>query len=385
MIFVARGAHEARRPVIGDLVEGVRAEHGLPVILKLLRFEDREQGAALSEPGRRRMARPVEKGRQDIGEGDQIGVFYARVTTGPADDQRQMHAGIVKRGLGIEEGRTVVGEEDDERVIGKPCLFQFIENHADALIEAVDRAVIIGQFVAHLRQVGQEGRHGHCFGRKDAILDAGIGAVIAEAAAGLVAMRINEADGEEEGLLLRFRVPEKGSGAVGRPAHIALPALLAHLPWIDRIRADMDLADNPGLHAGGVQKSRGGFHMIEGHEVVIVVVEAVLSGLMRVQAGIDHRAAGRARGGGGERHVEACAGFGKPVDIGRRDRGLAVAASHASEIVGDQEEDIAHGAARLSGTMASPLRGNSLITAEATSMPRLSAARSDRPCATALR
>ena len=56
--------------------------------------DDRWEAAGLEDlaarAGRRRVARPVEKGRQDIGEGDQIGIGDARASAGLADDQRQM-------------------------------------------------------------------------------------------------------------------------------------------------------------------------------------------------------------------------------------------------------------------------------------------------------
>ena len=377
MVLVPGRAQEAGGPVIGHLVEGVRAEDPVPARLPRGFFEDRQERPSPPFARLRRRAREVEEGGQQVGEGDEVGVGHPRFLPRFADDQRQVHARVEQRGLGVEKRCAVVGEEDDEGFLGEPGVGQRGERQPDAPVEPVDRAVIGGKFRADLRQVGEEGRHMDVFGREDRVVGAEL--IVAEAAPGLVAVRIDVADGQEEGLAVFVAGVEIGARALGDPGDVARAALFAVLPGIDRRRADMDLADDAGVIARGVEQRGRGRHVVESHEMVEIVVQPVLPGLMGMEPGVDYRAACGTGRGRSEGHVEARALPRQRVDVGRADRGFAVAAGHAAEVVGDQEEDVHHGAVsslrcgsgKLSGAVS---RGKARMTRLATAQPAASRA-----------
>ena len=165
------------------------------------------------------------------------------------------------------------------------------------------------------------------------------GAIVAVVHRG--AMRIAVRDGDEEGPLVR-RADEARRGD-GEFAHVADAAPLGHqfrLIGKGAVRPDMLLADERGGIAGAAQHRGQRFDPRQQRLMMHVVLQAVHAVLMRVEPGVDHRAARAARGNGGIAVAEERAAAREAIKPRRLHRN-AIAAKIKALIVGDQQEDIA--------------------------------------------
>ncbi len=294
--------------------------------------------------------------------------------------QPQAGAQILFRYLVEEAGLDIAGLD----ILDHPAMSEtdlglaVLEDKADAAIHAGHGVMIGGQLVPHFGQVGKPGRHGDRFGRKDRI---GSGGIAKPRPAG-ISVRVDEADGQKE--RARTGPGDEGLGPRCPPGDIAAVTFLARCPGIGAVRAEVHLADDPGGMARRSQQIGRSGDIGKGLEMVAAVVQPVLPGLVRMQAGLDDTAAAGARGGGGECVGKARALRGQSVDIGGPRRGIAVTPRRHPEVIGDHQQNVAASHAQRSASGPVP-RGNSAIRRLAVAHPRPSAASGAAPSAMAAR
>ncbi len=241
----------------------------------------------------------------DVDVRDQrVGCLAAREPARPAHDQHHAEPAVGHRRLGAGEGDAVVGGADDQRVGRMAVALEGIQHRAHAAVErpgAGDEGGHVPPGLGRVREVGR---------RLEVELVAG--QRLEE-----LAVRLEEPDRQEEGLAGRF------AEQVDRHRRDVVDAVRVDLDdavVADLVRAlrDVLLADQRRAVAGVPEAV---------HDVVAVVVERPAAvgepehavGV-RVLAGQQAGAAGRARRRGAERLPEEHALLRQPLDPGCRDR-----------------------------------------------------------------
>ena len=231
-ILVPPADDHSHRIVHGDLVECVRGVMFVE-LCSMFPLDGRQERAAMKRPGllvaccdaaafviggtnRRRVIRldaaVIENGRRDVGPGDlRVGGDARSSLIGPPHDQRQIHAGLIQARFCAGERWTVVAEEQNQRVVRMPRFLKGIEQQTHSLIESRDRLIVLCQFLANFRIVGQPGRNDHftgciadfCY----AGIEAGLVVVIGETSRTAATVRVAAAEVKKEGLLVVFADP----------------------------------------------------------------------------------------------------------------------------------------------------------------------------------
>ena len=112
-VLVAAGADAPHGVVVA--VEGLLGKDRVAMLIRLA-AQQRHQRAALTSPGSSAPAASRRVGRTSMlltSADDRPG---ADLAARPADDQRDLEAGVVERALGARHRQAVVGREDDDRV-----------------------------------------------------------------------------------------------------------------------------------------------------------------------------------------------------------------------------------------------------------------------------
>src|SRR6185437_5297123 len=250
-----------------------------------------------------------------------------------------MNAGVVEGRLGTGERRAVVAEEDNKRILGVLRLLERVEHEANALIEPADGLIILRQFAANIGLIGEEIGYIHISGFVADFLDTGVGLLVAEVLGG--AVWIGKTDDEQKRVVAA--VADKLVGLLAHLGHAAIAAdALGHLDIevVHRSRQHMNLADNAGAIAVLLENARQALDVVAGVEVVYIVSQAILPVAVRVQSGVQRRAAGTARRHGREAVRETHAVLRQAVDIRRANLLVAVAAELETEVVGNEQHDI---------------------------------------------
>ena len=107
-----------------------------------------------------RQARRLQDGRSQVDKADKIVALPALFETFRPDD-RHRHVGgaLVAVGLAARERHAVVADDDDDGVLGAAGLFQFVEQFADLIVEALHPGVVVEDVAAHFWGVGPIQRH----------------------------------------------------------------------------------------------------------------------------------------------------------------------------------------------------------------------------------
>ncbi len=213
-----------------------------------------------------------------------------------AHDQRQADAIAIQIVFRAGKRPAVVAEENDERVIGAPARFQFAQKYTDTAIEAADRFGVFGEIAAYVGKIGQMRRHFHIRRRVASTFDLGPLARVAELRGIAGAVRVAVADRQEKRTVLVFANPF--SGGVTHRGDIAIARLFGQQPRVvgeQRFGFDVQFADECGRVAGLLEHPRQRFHVFQQREVVHVVAESVHAVGVRIQTGVQRRAARTAR------------------------------------------------------------------------------------------
>lgn len=94
----------------------------------------------------------VEDGRGEVDGGDDvIGIDGVRFgDAGDFDDKWSVGRVMPEGGLGKGEGHAVIGEKNDDGVVGFTGLIKGIEDCADGVISSSDRGIVEGEFFSDL-------------------------------------------------------------------------------------------------------------------------------------------------------------------------------------------------------------------------------------------
>jgi len=335
--LVFRRPDRAHRVGHRDLVELMRAEHGVPALGALVPDDGQERSAfelvfRAGRPG------PVEDRRHQVDVADKLLAGAALRQAGTGDDERQVDAGIVKRRLRSWKGNAVIADEDDQR-LALPARFPAARRGSGPTPRSMrgDRLVVFGQVLANRRAIGEMvGDHD----RFRIVLHfpgiAGEG-LVAEALLG--AVRVLIGDDKEERLLVAVldELARQLSEVVDvAPLRLGQQAIEAKRG----IRPDMKLADQAAEVTGAAQQVRQALPPGMALLAVRRMLQAILAALVRIQAGIDAGPARTARRDRGVCLRETSGAFGQAVEVRRPDDRIAVAAELHAQIVGDDEHDI---------------------------------------------
>lgn len=80
--------------------------------------------------------------------------------------------------------------------------------------------------------------------------------------------------------------------------------------------------------------------MVKGHEMMMVMIESVLSVFMRMEASVDDGAARAAGSGARECHIKERALFRNPINVWRPDCLFSIASNIPSKVVSNEQQDI---------------------------------------------
>ena len=108
----------------------------------------------------------VEDGGGEVdGRDDVIGIdgFWFG-DAGDFDDKWSVGRVMPEGGLGEGEGHAVIGEKNDDGVVGFTGFFEGIEDGADGVISSSDRGIVEGEFFADLGVVEEESGDGDFVG-----------------------------------------------------------------------------------------------------------------------------------------------------------------------------------------------------------------------------
>ena len=101
----------------------------------------------------------VERGGGDVERDDRVFADGAGLEmAGPANDERDVGAGIVEPLFAAEEAAAVIAEDEDDGVVEEAVFFEFIEGDAELAVPVVDGIEVVGDFVADDGVIGIVGR-----------------------------------------------------------------------------------------------------------------------------------------------------------------------------------------------------------------------------------
>ena len=272
---------------------------------------------------------------------------------GVADHERNPQSTLVDRGLSACEGHPVVGGKDNHCLFVEAGFLEDLHEAGHPLVDAGNALVVVGQLLPRFRGIGKEGGDGNLFRVVEDFLNPGMSLSV-----GLVPEQV----GLE--LTLRGLVPASsavrvGGGEVEKERPIALlgdegPGLFRHLNGVAGASLEVGLVVKDLLGSGvvlpdvsravarvrhGPRKGETDGVVVAG-ELVEVVLVAVLTVGMVVEAAHHHRSTGRATGCCGIGVEEEGSVLGEGVDGRSLGYRVAVATQGRALVVGDEKDDV---------------------------------------------
>jgi len=267
---------------------------------------------------------PVENRRRDVRKCDKCLVRDALLgLLWIANKKRNTNSRLVVRSHGTRLGRAVIGDEDHERVIRMPGLFQQLQCSPHTEIHTSDLLVVASQTCTDISIVWKERRH---FDRFGIVLDRLVARILAFDAPPCPinrrGVRITEGHYQKEWLLRIVR--EKLTSLIAHTDHIARADFRLKVDRVLLQWTNMILAEQGGAVPVVFEHLEDRHHVRADFLIMLRMRVGVLPIRMCQQTRVDHSPARPTRCGRRERLLEADTVGCKLVQVGRLNDLIAV-------------------------------------------------------------